>query len=250
MDAKPRGKTGMKSRPSSPLGFSCVQDALEAHSVLPLPSCFWTSEVERWAKRCLLLRMQMAQKTESATTQLCKKPTFCSYTMVLVPWSRHSGQYQPNQPPLTLLQCRSGGAKEWPPSLSPQPKNTTTKEKESKERGRKGGGRKNFPTPFSKLPHECVGGRAAKKEENFLRPLGLFLSLFQPANPSFSSFLTMYLTGKGGEREGKKRGGGLEARDQGGGGGFASGAAMAGKGSPLDADSPINSHKNKKRIAD
>ena len=177
--------------------------------------------MERWAKRCLLLRMQMAQKTESATTQLCKKPTFCSYTMVLVLWSRHSGQYQPNPPSLTLLQCRSGGRKNGPPPFPPTQKHDHKRKREQRK-GEEGGGKKKLSySIFETATRLCVWAGGEERRKLFTTPWSLPLSF--PACKSLllspPSFLTMYLTGKGGEREGKKRGG-LEARDQGGGRGI------------------------------
>ncbi len=170
----------------------------------------------------------------------CAKITFCSYTMVLVLWSRHSGQYQPNQPSLTLLQCRSGGRKNGPPPFPPTQKHDHKRKREQ----RKGGKKKLSYSIFETATRVCgrAGGEGRKL---FTTPWSLPLSF--PACKSLllspPSFLTMYLTGK----EKGRRGGVWKLGIKEGGGGFASGAAMAGKGSPLDTDSPIKSFFKKSR---
>ncbi len=154
--------------------------------------------MERWAKRCLLLRMQMAQKTESATTQLCKKPTFCSYTMVLVLWSRHSGQYQPNPPSLTLLQCRSGGRKNGPPPFPPNPKTRPQK----KKRAKKGGEEKTFLLHFRNCHTSVWAGKRGEKK-TFYDPLvssSLFSSLQIPL-----TFSPLFLDHVSDRERGRKR---------------------------------------------
>ncbi len=186
--------------------------------------------------------MQMAQNTESATTQLCKNNFLFIYhgACPLVQAFRPIPT-KPTLPDPAAMQIR--GAKEWPPSLSPNPKTRPQKKKRAKKGGGRGGEEKTFLLHFRNCHTSVwVGGDRRKL---FTTPWSLPLSF-----PACKSLFLLFLDHVSDRERGRKRreeeGGGWKLGIKEGGGGFASGAAMAGKGSPLDTDSPINSYKKMK----